>query len=223
MNVIKGERVRLIMILAFTSILILSTVTIIPSGKCQVTKVYESTDVPKHIDDLQSIESFINIQDRGTIEDINVKLTIYHIYDADLNVYLTSPSGTEITLFNDVGGNSNNFINTILDDEASTSITAGSAPFTSSYRPEESLSKLNGEEMQGIWILRVYDDTISNEGNLVAWSIEITYSSPSPPIWFQWWFWLIILGIIVIIGIAGILVLRRKLSPSIIPTPPPPL
>lgn len=210
------------MILTLSSILILSTVTIVPEVKCQVTKVYESTDVPKNIYDLETVESMINVPDKGTIEDINVRIWIYHSYDANLDVYLVSPSGTEITLFTDVGGEDNNFVNTVLDDEASTSITSGSAPFNGAYRPEESLSKLDGEEMQGTWILRVYDDSTSNEGYLSAWSIEITY--PSPPIWTQWWFWALVLGVIVVVAIVIIIVVKRRkpVSPTIPTSPPPP-
>jgi len=223
MSLANGQKLgRLLVILSLTSILILSTVTIVPEGKCQVTKVYQSTDVPKHIDDLDTVESYLNVPDKGIIEDINVKVTIHHFYDTDLNVFLISPTGTEIRLFDDVGGEYNNFIDTILDDEASTYITAGSAPFTSSYRPEESLSGLDGEEMQGTWILRIYDDTSLNEGTLDAWSIEITY--PSPPIWTELWFWLIILSVIIVIAIVIIILLlkRRKPAPPIVPTPPSP-
>ncbi len=164
----------------------------------------------------------INVSDEGTIEDINVRVWIYHSYDANLDVCLISPSGTEITLFTDVGGEDNNFVNTVLDDEATTSITSGSTPFNGACRPEEGLSKLDGEEMQGTWIIRVYDDSTSNEGYLSAWSIEITY--PSPPIWTQWWFSLIIVGIIIaVLAVIVIVVKRRKPAPSITPPPPSPV
>ncbi|MCP8308335.1 MAG: proprotein convertase P-domain-containing protein [archaeon] len=214
---------KLLTILTLSLILILSTVTIIPTSKSQVTRVYESTDVPRNIYDLETIESIIYVQDKGTIEDINVKIWIYHSFDRNLDVYLISPSGTEITLFTDVGGNENNFVNTTLDDEASISITSGFAPFNGAYRPEENLSKLDGEEMQGTWILRIYDDTTTNEGYLSAWSIEITY--PSPPIWAQWWFWALVLGVIAVVAIVIIIVVKRRkpVSPAIpIPPPPPP-
>ncbi|MCP8309867.1 MAG: proprotein convertase P-domain-containing protein [archaeon] len=218
MNLIKRERIgKLLINLTLTSILILSTIMIVPEGKCQVTKVYVSTDVPKDIKDKVTIESIINVPDKGTIEDINVKLTIHHTYDADLDVILISPNGTEIELFDDVGGRDNNFIDTILDDEADVNITDGSAPFTNSYRPEESLSVLDGGEMQGTWKLRIYDDLAGDEGTLDIWSIEITY--PSSPISTQLWFWPLVLGVIIVVTIVIIILLkRRKPLPPTIPT-----
>ncbi|NWG08836.1 MAG: proprotein convertase P-domain-containing protein [Nitrososphaerales archaeon] len=172
--------------------------------------------------DLDTAESVINVADKGTIEDINVKLTIYHTWDADLNVTLISPIGTEIGLFSDVGSSGDNFTETILDDEADMNITAGSAPFTDRYRPEESLSGLDGEEMQGNWKLRVYDDFSGDEGTLGAWSIEIKYVSP--PIWTLWWFLPLVIGVIIVVAIVIIIaVMRRKpASPTIPPPPPPP-
>ncbi|MCP8309759.1 MAG: proprotein convertase P-domain-containing protein [archaeon] len=216
MNLVKRERIgKLLINLTLTSMLILSTVMIVPEGKCQVTKVYVSTDVPKDINDRETIESMIIIPDKGTIEDINVKLTIHHTYDADLDVILISPNGTEIELFDDVGKGDNDFIDTILDDEADMNITNGSAPFTGRYRPEESLSVFDEEEMKGTWKLRIYDDLPNDVGTLDSWSIEITY--PSSPISTQLWFWPLVLGVIIVVTIVIIIVLkRRKPAPPII-------
>jgi len=209
------------MVLTLSSLLILSSVTIVPLSKGQVTKVYNSTDVPKHISDLVTIESVINVPDKGTIQDINVEITIEHTWDADVDVTLISPSGTEIILFNDVGSSGDNFVDTILDDEATTPITDGTAPFTGSYQPVDSLSGLDGEEMQGTWTLQVYDDASPDEGDLISWSITIVY--PSPPIFSQWWFWLIIVGIIVVVVVVIVIVIkRRKPKPPMITPPPPP-
>jgi subtilisin-like proprotein convertase family protein len=221
MRLVERKISKLLMVLILSSLLILSSVTIVPLSKGQVTKVYNSTDVPKHITDLVTIESVINVPDKGTIQDINVEITIEHTWDSDLDVDLVSPTDTVITLFLDVGGSGDNFIDTILDDEATTLITDGIAPFTGSYKPEDSLSDLDGEEMQGTWILRVYDDASPDEGDLVSWSITIVY--PSPPIFSQWWFWLIIVAIIVVVVVVIVIVVRRrKPKPSMITPPPPP-
>ncbi|MCP8317970.1 MAG: proprotein convertase P-domain-containing protein [archaeon] len=217
MSLVKREKInKLLITLTLTSMLILSTITIVPEVKCQATKVYVSTDVPKDIKDKETIESMIVVPNKGTIEDINVKLTIHHTYDADLDVTLISPNGTEIELFDDVGKRENDFIDTILDDEANLNITDGSAPFTGSYRPEESLSVLDGGEMQGIWILRIYDDLVGDEGTLDSWSIKITY--PPSPISTQWWLWPLVLGVIIVVAIVVIILLkRRKPAPPTIP------
>ncbi len=83
-----------------------------------------------------------------SISDLNVTLDITHTYDNDLQVYLTSPTGTRILLFGSVGQDGNNFSNTTLDDEAANSISNGAAPFAGSFRPLELLSDLRRSESE---------------------------------------------------------------------------
>ncbi|MFB2879592.1 S8 family serine peptidase [Aerosakkonemataceae cyanobacterium BLCC-F46] len=134
-----------------------------------------SNDIPKNIVDNQTVTSNLVVTGLGkAIEDVNVKLNINHTWDTDLDVFLVSPSGTEIQLFTDVGSNGDNFINTILDDEAATSITAGFAPFTGTFRPEGLLSALDGQDPNGTWKLKITDDELGDVGTLNNWSLEIT-------------------------------------------------
>ncbi len=92
------------------------------------------------------------------IHDVNVRVSLTHTFDADLDVFLVAPDGTRVELFTDVGGSGQNFINTVLDDEATTLITAGSAPFTGTFRPEGLLSALDGKSPNGTWTLEITDD-----------------------------------------------------------------
>ena len=93
-----------------------------------------------------------------TIADIDVSLDISHTYDADLDVTLIAPNGTRVELFSDVGGGGANFVGTVLDDEASTAIQTGAAPFTGRFRPEGPLSVLDGLDTVGTWTLEIRDD-----------------------------------------------------------------
>ncbi len=136
-------------------------------------------NVPAAVPDLNSTTSRVNVGNLpGLVLDVSVTLTITHTYDADLDVYLFSPSGTRVELFSDVGGSGDNFVNTTLDDEASVSITAGAAPFTGSYRPEGTLRDFDGENPNGSWTLQVTDDAGGDVGALVSWSITIDYGDP---------------------------------------------
>src|SRR5262249_36997634 len=108
------------------------------------------------------------------LSDVNVRVNINHPADADLDVFLISPAGTRIELFTDVGGRNQNFTNTTLDDQAASSITTGVAPFTGSFRPERSLSALNGQNPNGTWKLEIADDAKSATGSLVNWSLSLT-------------------------------------------------
>ncbi len=110
----------------------------------------------------------------GGIQDINVRINITHTFVGDLVVSLVSPAGTTIPLINRRGGSGLNFTNTVLDDEAATSITtiaSGGAPFTGSFRPESPLSAVDGQNPNGTWQLRVRDAASLDVGVLVNWSI----------------------------------------------------
>ncbi len=134
---------------------------------------FPSTDVPKTIPNLATITSILPISQTGTIIDLDVKLNITHSYDADLDVFLIAPDGNRVELFTDVGSSGDNFTNTVLDDEAATAITSGTAPFTGSYRPEGSLSVLDGKSITGTWTLEITDDAAGNTGTLNSWSLII--------------------------------------------------
>jgi len=151
------------------------------------SKEYKSSDVPKAIPGVGTVTSILTIADGGLIVDLNVKLNIAHSYDADLDVFLIAPDGTRVELFTDVGGASPNFQDTILDDEASQSITDGLGPFAGSYRPEGSLATLKTKNVAGTWTLEVTDDfKESRAGTLNSWSLiverEIQDVLPAPVI-----------------------------------------
>jgi subtilisin-like proprotein convertase family protein len=108
------------------------------------------------------------------ITDINVTLNITHTYESDLDIYLVSPNGTTVSLIPRVGGSDDNFTNTTLDDEASTSINAGSSPYTGSYIPSQPLSTFDGQDARGVWTLRIDDDAGGDYGYLLDWTLSIT-------------------------------------------------
>lgn len=137
-----------------------------------------STEPPRTIPDASVIASTIEVAALGVIEDLDVTVSITHPYNADLDVYLVSPTGLRVELFTDVGASSDNFINTRLSDEAATSITAGAAPFTGTYRPEASLAAFDGLDPNGVWTLEVHDDARSDVGALQSWSLTISTQEP---------------------------------------------
>lgn len=133
-----------------------------------------SPDVPQAIVDYTTVKSELVFTELGQITDIDVTLDISHTFDADVNVWLVSPLGTRVKLVGDVGGNKDNFSGTIFDDEASTAITSGTAPFTGHFRPMQALSAIDGESSAGIWQLEVNDDSENDVGVLNSWSISVT-------------------------------------------------
>ena len=141
-----------------------------------------ATDVPKIISDsaATTVTSTIDLALVGTITDVNVTVDIDHSWNDDLDVTLISPAGTRIDLFSDVGGSSDNFRSTTLDDEAEDPITESSAPFTGRFQPEEALSTFDGESIAGIWTLEISDDFPVEGGILQGWSLELT--TPDRPL-----------------------------------------
>ncbi|WP_423226757.1 proprotein convertase P-domain-containing protein [Candidatus Amarolinea aalborgensis] len=121
-------------------------------------------------------ESTLTVADSLTISDLNITINIAHAWDADLDIYLRGPDNTEVELSTDNGGSGSNYTNTTFDDEASTSITVGSAPFNGSYKAEGSLNSFDGKSTSGSWKLRVCDDAYLIMGSISSWSLQITSS-----------------------------------------------
>ncbi len=146
-----------------------------------------STDVPKTIPDLSTATSTLTITDDLIVSDVNVRLYISHGFDADLDVFLTSPSGAKIELFTDVGSSGDNFGNScspvpncVIDDQAATSIASANAPFVGSFRSESrALNTFGGENARGTWTLTITDDASGISGTLNCWCLELKPASPN--------------------------------------------
>ena len=141
-----------------------------------------SVDVPKAIPDNvpAGVLSALTFSVAGTITDVNVTVNIAHTYNADLDIYLQNPSAVEVELSTDNGGTSDNFTDTVFDDEAATSITAGTAPYTGSFIPEGTLAPFDGGASAGTWNLRAADDSAALTGTINAWSLTLDGPPPLP-------------------------------------------
>ncbi len=137
---------------------------------------YSSLDTPKPIVDVRTppTTSTIAVPDPGVLGDVNVTINLTHTWDSDLDIFLIGPNGTRVELTTDNGSSSDNYTNTVFDDQAATSITAGTAPFTGTFKPEGSLATLNGIPAIGAWTLEITDDTGGDSGNLLGWSLQLT-------------------------------------------------
>jgi subtilisin family serine protease/subtilisin-like proprotein convertase family protein len=136
-------------------------------------QTFSSDDVNKRINDRTRTISVLQITENLSIADLNVTLNLNHTYDRDLRITLVAPDGTQRRLVNRRGGSGDNFINTVLDDEAALAISQGTAPFTGSYRPEQSLSGFDGKSTAGTWQLWIDDVDRFDTGWLNSWSITV--------------------------------------------------
>jgi len=112
-----------------------------------------------------------------------VCVDITHTYDGDLDIYLVSPANDSIILSNNQGGQGNNYTNTCFIMSASNSIVAGAAPYTGSYRPENSLNTFNdGQNPNGLWRVCVRDEAPADVGTINSVSINFCSNPPPDPI-----------------------------------------
>ncbi|MEZ4768690.1 MAG: proprotein convertase P-domain-containing protein [Caldilineales bacterium] len=155
------------------------TATATPGPSCTT---FDSGTLALAIRDRTNTYSTIAVPNVGTITDVNVTIgQISHTYDADLDIYIRNPANVQRMLSTDNGGSGDNYTNTVFDDEAATAVTSGSAPFSGSYRPEQTLSAFDGGNAAGTWTLRVYDDARGDTGTLQSWSVTICTGGAAAP------------------------------------------
>lgn len=126
---------------------------------------------------------------------LTVNTNIAHTFNADLDITLTSPAGTVVTLSTDNGGtNANVFAGTTWDDAAN---PGGQIPYASNNRlvtdsfysnnvaasvlvPEEPLAAFAGENPNGVWRLTISDDLNAEGGTLVSWALSLGTLTTAP-------------------------------------------
>lgn len=160
---------------------LLGTFLIVGVSAVAAPVTYNAVAVPLALVDSGTRNATLTITDSYSITDLNIKISINHTFDGDLDIFLISPGGTSIELSTDNGAGGDNYTNTIFDDAAATSITAGTAPFTGTFRPETVLNALNGQNINGAWTLRVIDDSAGDTGTILAWSITADGGGSSVP------------------------------------------
>lgn len=141
------------------------------------SRVVKSSDVNRVIADQAKTVSTVVIDQNFTVADLNVQVNVSHSYVKDLKISLIGPDGTRVYLVNQRGGTGDNFTNTVFDDEASQKVTAGSAPFTGSFKPETALSQFDGKLAKGTWQLVIEDVSRNDAGKLNYWSLTFGASS----------------------------------------------
>ncbi|MCS7074473.1 MAG: proprotein convertase P-domain-containing protein, partial [Bacteroidia bacterium] len=115
---------------------------------------------------------------------ITVHVLIDHTWDADLDIYLFTPSGQRLRLSTDNGVDEDDYC-TRFNSSASIAVNAWTPPFAGYLRPEGGMgaennitptitnfNALNGTNPNGTWTLRVFDDLSGDVGTVRFWSID---------------------------------------------------
>jgi subtilisin-like proprotein convertase family protein len=146
------------------------------------TLAFAAGNVPLAIpdNDPNGVASTLTVTATGLISSVALTFDITHTFDSDLTGYLIGPDGTQITVFNRVGGSGQNFVDTTLVDSASSSVATGAAPFAGSFQPSpDALAIFTGKVAAGVWTFRVADGVGQDTGTLNSWSLQIT-TTPEP-------------------------------------------
>ncbi|MDD5194778.1 MAG: C25 family cysteine peptidase, partial [Candidatus Omnitrophica bacterium] len=152
--------------------------------------VLVAADLPKEIPAMSgstkgTVSSTITVPTTMTnnIIDLNVTFSITARYANNIEIYLTSPSGTRVLIVPRCRyGYDANFTNTVLDDEADLHVKYAQAPYTGTFRPYNYLAKFYGQVPKGNWKLEVYNsdsDAALGKAILNSWSLDITCEEPS--------------------------------------------
>jgi subtilisin-like proprotein convertase family protein len=151
------------------------TVTFSYSVDLFVNNEFNSGSVSIPINDYEFTTDTIIVEDAGELVDVDVNISLNHSNDADLMIILEDPSGHPVLLSDGNGGEGDNYINTTFDDEAEILISNGVAPFTGTFIPQTPLYSFDGTEVQGKWVIKIYDKTAENSGELVDWNLMLYY------------------------------------------------
>lgn len=142
--------------------------------------------IPDPNPDPQTVASMITVAGITTaVKNVTVSVFMEHTFDGDLEVELEGPDGTRVPLTRNNGLAGANYgvacspdsSRTTFDDAAATSISAGSAPFVGTFRPEGALAAFigkSGAAANGTWKLRITDDFLGDTGTLHCWSLFIS-------------------------------------------------
>jgi subtilisin-like proprotein convertase family protein len=162
-----------------------------PPGCVGTLVTLAATDTPLDIPDGPggTVSSTITVSGLDSyIDNAGVLTLVLHELVADLDIDVTSPAGTTVTLTTDNGGtNSNTFDGTFWDDGVGFLNPPGPVsdnPLIGTQLilvPEEAMGAFIGEDPNGTWTITVTDDTAQNTGSLFGWALDLT-TLPAPPI-----------------------------------------
>ena len=129
--------------------------------------------------DVDGLSSPIDVSGLGArLLSISATVSITHPNGSQLDMFLTSPSGTRIDLATDLGnGVADIYQGTTFDDAADAPISDVTAPIAGetfgTVIPEGALGAFLGENPNGTWTLTVVDDTGGTTGKLDGWTLHL--------------------------------------------------
>jgi len=148
-----------------------------------ICQVQSSANLPLEIpaNAVGDFAAGLNVEGVSSFDFIKCYINLEHSYLGDITYRLTSPSGTELVLMDQIGvpasqfGCSENDLEVTFSDFADFSaelLEEACGEYETEYQPVNALSALNGEDPNGEWILTVSDVFDQDGGQVVDWSLE---------------------------------------------------
>jgi uncharacterized repeat protein (TIGR01451 family) len=121
-----------------------------------------------------------------TVADVDLGVLINHPQRGDLRIWLRSPAGTLVRVFNRSGGVADNF-NVLLDDEAASSVGGHTAndtvttvpPYQRTFQPDAAMSAFDGQNSLGTWQVEICDNQFANSGTFNRADLYLTSAPPN--------------------------------------------
>ena len=123
-----------------------------------------------------------NVPTGGIVIDVDIGVFVNHPQRGDLRMFLISPSGTSVRIFNRTGAGADH-INALFNDEGTLTIAAYTAndnltpappPYQRNLIPDAALSAFDGQSTLGNWQLQICDNVAANDGTFIRADLTIT-------------------------------------------------
>ncbi len=122
--------------------------------------------------------SVLNIPNDALISDVNVTgIDLTHTWINDLTISLTSPTGQQVLLMEQICDDEDNMLMN-FDDQAASLFTDIPCPPTDgqTYQPFEALSAFNDLNAQGDWTLTITDNANQDGGTFAGWNLQVCFA-----------------------------------------------
>ncbi len=156
-----------------------------PSGCTPVPYNFTNSDITP-IPDANVMTSTIQVVGiEPYLWDVDLNIHIAHTYNGDLEIFLISPTGTEVTISTDNGGSNDNVFNGTHWDDQWVGDSVTDYPYVNdtlvpNMSPEEAMGAFIGENPNGTWQLVIRDDASLDTGTLSSWSLDFTTFPVAP-------------------------------------------
>jgi subtilisin-like proprotein convertase family protein len=125
-------------------------------------------------------EATVDVTAPGVIKEAQVTLGhLTHTNIGHLKLTLVGPDGTAAALVDHRGSAGGEFTDTQLS-ETGTMLSAGSSPYTGSFRADGDLGVFRNLNQAGRWRLQIDQDNAAESGRLSGWSLKIKAADCSP-------------------------------------------